>query len=63
VKSQSVLPLRNKSGSVAMKQQRWVSMSVAHIATRDHGMSLVRVARGDDVNVQGLCRTGPTPHW
>jgi hypothetical protein len=38
-------------------------MSMAHITTREHGDSLVRAAFGDYVDVQGLCRTDPAPHW
>ena len=26
-------------------------------------MSLVRAAPGDYLDIQGLCITGPTPHW
>ena len=39
VKSQPVPPLRARSGSVAIQQQKSVSMSSAHITTRHHGHS------------------------
>lgn len=40
-----------------------MSVSVAHVTTRDHGDSPARVAGGDYMNVQDLGRTGAPPHW
>lgn len=62
VESQPVLLLKAMSGSVAMQQQGAVSMSVAHITTKDHMDALVWAVSWDCIDVQGLCRTGSTPH-
>lgn len=57
------LPLGAMSESMGMQQQGSVSMFMAHITTREHGLSLVRTSTGDRVDIQGLCITGPIFHW
>lgn len=49
--------------SMAMQWQGLVSLSMVHITKREHGASMVRAAARDHVEVQGLCITGPAPHW
>ena len=58
VRSQPELPLGAMSRSVTMQWQG----SVTHITAREPSKSLVRAAAEDHMDVQGLCRTGPTPH-
>ena len=58
MRSQPELPLGAMSRSVTMQQQG----SVTHITAREPSKSLVRAAAEDHMDVQGLCRTGPTPH-
>lgn len=36
---------------------------MVHVITRDQGKALVWEAAWDHIDVQGLCRTVPTPHW
>lgn len=49
---------------MATQQQGLVFLSILHILRLENmGKSLVRAAAGDHVALQGLCRTGPTPHW
>lgn len=38
-------------------------MSMAHITTREHGDVLGPGSHWYHLDVQGLCRTGPTLHW
>lgn len=52
------LPLRTMSRSMPMQQHG----SVTHITAREHGKSLVREVAEKHMDVQGLCRTVPTPH-
>lgn len=58
------------SESVATQPQGVVLMSMIHITTREHGVSLVGAAVEDHVSVQDctelavvLCRPCPTSHW
>lgn len=48
------LPLGAMSESMGMQQQGSVSMFMAHITTREHGLSLVRTSTGDRVDIQGI---------
>jgi hypothetical protein len=63
MKSQPVLLLKAMSGSMALQQQGAVSISVAHITTKDHANALVWPVSWDHIDVQGLCRAGSTPQW
>lgn len=38
-------------------------MSMADITSRKYRIALVRAAAGDDLDVQGLCRSGLAPYW
>lgn len=58
VSSQSKLPLRAMSASMTMQQQG-VDVLWLILPPESMGTSLV----GDQVDVQGLGRTGPAPHW
>ena len=58
VRSQPKLLLKTMSISVPIQPQGSVSMSMAHITTREHG----DVPGQADVNVQGLCINGPIFH-
>ena len=60
VMSQPILLLRARSPSVVLQQQGSVSISMAHITTREDGMILFSAASRDHVDVQGLCIIGPT---
>lgn len=54
------------SGSVAKHHLGSVSMSLAHSITREYvlsGHAPVRAATRDQVEIQRVCRIGPTPHW
>ena len=51
VRSQPELQLKAMSETMAMQWQGLVSMSVAPVTSREHGMSLVRVATGDHMDI------------
>lgn len=38
-------------------------MSIAHVTTREHWDLLDQGSCQDHVDIQGMCRTGPAPHW
>lgn len=38
----------------------YIAAGVTHITTIEYGVSLIRTAVGDHVDVQGLCRAGPS---
>lgn len=63
MRSQPDLPLKAMSESVTMQYQGLVSTSLGHITIREYGDVPVRAAARDDMDVQGLCITAPTPHW
>ena len=50
-----VLPLRATSGPVAVQQQGSVWLILP--------LETMEMPAWDQVDVQGLCRTGPAPHW
>lgn len=58
MRSHHELPLRAVSESMAMQHQGLVSMSVAHITTREQKDFLGGAAMGDHVDVQELHITG-----
>lgn len=58
MKPQTTLPLKAKSGSMAIQQQRSMIMSLAHVTTKDHG-DIPRLGRP-----LGLCRhENAMPSW
>jgi hypothetical protein len=51
------------SGSMAMQWQGLVSMSVAHITTKEHRDVPGLDSRLGSQRCPKMCRTGPTSHW
>lgn len=62
VKSQSVLPPRSMSGSMTMYQQRYVSMPVAHLISKDYVDGPGLGSHLGPLKWPGLCRAGPISH-
>ena len=63
VKSQSELPLRVISGSIATQGQVSMLIYMPYFTMRNYETSLVWAAARGHTDVNQMCRAGPTPHW